>query len=252
MIRLHENASRILILGGTTEASQLAARLAGRPDLVAISSLAGRLKQLVLPPGAVRIGGFGGVDGLVSYLVSNRISLVVDATHPFAATMSSHAEAACEQLEIPLIVLERLAWKAEEEDQWHCVPDLESAAALVNFTENRVFLSVGRQELAVFSNCEAAWFLIRAIDPPAESLPPRSKLILQRGPFHLIDELELLRRDSINYLVTKNSGGTATYPKLQAARRLGIPVVMVDRPLRRITPAVTNLEVLLERVEEYL
>jgi precorrin-6A/cobalt-precorrin-6A reductase len=242
---------RILILGGTSEASRLAARLAGRTDLITISSLAGRLSEPTLPAGVVRVGGFGGVTGLTSYLLNERISVVIDATHPFASRISFNAEMACKITNVPLISFERLAWKPLEQDCWLHVPNMQAAASLVNREQHRVFLSIGRQELGAFSNCEDAWFLIRAIDEPQYPLPPRSKLILDRGPFTLNHELNLLRDESIGYVVSKNSGGAATYSKIEASRILGIPIVMIDRPLKHTTPTVAHLDEVLLRLAEF-
>lgn len=222
---------RLLILGGTGEAASLAKHLADRPDLQIVSSLAGRVAAPVLPAGTVRIGGFGGVDGLAAYLARERIGAVVDATHPFAARMSANAAEACRRTGVPLLAFVRPAWDAEPGDRWLPVADMAAAAALCR---GRVFLTVGRQELAPFAGSDA-WFLIRSIDPPDAPLPARHELILRRGPFSLADEIDLLRAYAVDLIVSKNSGGPATYAKIAAARALGLPVVMVERPAR---PAV--------------
>ncbi len=246
--RLH----RVLILGGTGEAAQLARRLSERSDLTVISSLAGRVERPVMPAGFVRTGGFGGVPGLVEYLIRERISVVMDATHPFAAKISSHAELACKQTNIPLIAFERPAWTPLQGDRWVQVPDNESAAALVDNSQNRIFLSVGRQELAAFSRCSNAWFLIRTIDQPAVPLPSKSRLLLSRGPFHLDEERQLLRLEAITHIVSKNSGGSATYAKIEAARQLEITVILVDRPtVARISPC-TGIEQVYFQLEHLL
>lgn len=241
---------RVLILGGTGEASQLAARLCERSDVTVISSLAGRVEQPAMPAGTVRTGGFGGVLGLIEYLTTQRIDVVIDATHPFAARISSHAELACKQTKIPLIAFERPAWTPQQGDRWVQVPDVESAAALVNNSKNRIFLSVGRQELARFSLCSNAWFLIRTIDKPTVPLPPRSRLLLSRGPFHLDEERRLLRLEAITHIVSKNSGGGATYAKIEAARELEIEVIMVDRPTIARTTLCTNMDKVYLQFEE--
>ncbi len=243
---------RILILGGTSDASELATRLAVKADLTVISSLAGRVSQPRLPVGIVRVGGFGGVTGLVSYLVDEKIEVVIDATHPFASKISGNAELACNTLGVPLIAMERPPWEPMEQDCWHIVPDAHTAASMVNHKHNRVFLSIGRQELGAFSNCEDAWFLIRTIDEPDDKLPAHSKLFLKRGPFHLNDELQMLRDESINMIVSKNSGGTATYSKIEAARALQIPVVMIDRPQKHNVPTVARIDDVLQRLAELL
>jgi precorrin-6A/cobalt-precorrin-6A reductase len=243
---------RILILGGTSEASALATHLVARTDLTVISSLAGRVSQPRLPTGIVRIGGFGGVAGLVSYLLDERIEVVIDATHPFASKISGNAESACNVLGVPLIALQRPPWEPNEHDCWRVVPDVQAAVSMVNHKHNRVFLSIGRQELGAFSNCEEAWFLIRTIDEPDDKLPAHSKLILKRGPFHLNDELQMLRDESIGFMVSKNSGGTATYSKIEAARALHIPVVMIDRPQKHNVPTVTRIDDVLQKLAELL
>ena len=231
---------RVLILGGTTEASVIATHLAARSDVTVISSLAGRVSQPRLPAGMVRVGGFGGLAGLISYLVDENIAVVIDATHPFASKISGNAELACNTLRLPLIALERPAWEPNEHDCWYTVPDTQAAASMVNHQLNRVFLSIGRQDLGAFSHCEDAWFLVRAIDEPADKMPAKSKLILQRGPFHLDHELQLLRNESISLIVSKNSGGSATYSKIEAARALRIPVVMIDRPRKHSIPTLAR------------
>lgn len=243
---------RVLILGGTGEASELATHLAARADLTVISSLAGRVSQPSLPTGIVRVGGFGGLAGLIAYLKDEHIALVIDATHPFAAKISGNAELACKTLHLPLIALERPPWEPKEHDSWYPVPDVQAAATMVNKKNNRVFLSIGRQELGAFSNCEDAWFLVRAIDEPNVKLPVNSKLILKRGPFRLNDELQMLHSESINLMVSKNSGGAATYSKIQAARAIRIAIVMIDRPKKHNTPTVARTDDVLRKLEELL
>jgi precorrin-6A/cobalt-precorrin-6A reductase len=246
------HAPRVLILGGTSEASELATHLAARSDVTVISSLAGRVSQPRLPAGIVRVGGFGGVAGLISYLVDKKIGVVIDATHPFASKISGNAELACNALSLPLIALERPPWEPNEHDSWCTVPDAQTAASMVNYQRNRVFLSIGRQELGAFSNCEDAWFLVRAIDAPSETLPAKSKLILKRGPFHLNDELQMLRSESISLIVSKNSGGPATYSKIEAARTLRIPVVMIDRPRKHNLPTLARPDDVLQKLAKFL
>jgi precorrin-6A/cobalt-precorrin-6A reductase len=243
---------RVLILGGTSEASELATKMATRADFAVISSFAGRVSQPRLPAGIVRVGGFGGVTGLISYLVNEEIEVVIDATHPFASKISGNAESACKALAIPLIALERPPWEPKEQDCWWAVPDAQAAASMANHKCNRVFLSIGRQELGAFSNCEDAWFLVRAIDRPNEKLPTNSKLILKRGPFHLEDELQMFRNESISLVVSKNSGGTAIYSKIDAARALRIPIVMIDRPRKHNIPTVAHVDDVLRELERLL
>lgn len=243
---------RVLILGGTSEAWELARNLAAREDLTVISSLAGRVSQPRLPAGIVRVGGFGGVTGLTSYLLEQNIKVVIDATHPYASKISGNAELACETSGVPLIALERPPWEPKEHDCWCAVPDVQAAASMVNHERNRVFLSIGRQELGAFSNCKEAWFLVRAIDQPHLRMLAHSKLILKRGPFHFEDELRMLRSEFINLIVSKNSGGTATYPKVAAARALNIPIVMIDRPQKHNLPTMSRPQDVLQKLTECL
>lgn len=221
---------RILILGGTSEAWELSALLTDRPDVVAITSLAGRVSQPRLPKGLTRVGGFGGVDGLISYLKLEHIAVVIDATHPFAVRISGNVEIACSRLGLRLIRLGRPPWTRTEDDLWHEVPNFKTAALLVDRPGSRVFLSLGRQELPVFADCTRATYLIRAIEKPLAPLPPHHNLILERGPFDLGHEIRLLWEHSIDVLVSKNSGGSATYSKIEAARMLAIPAVIIARP----------------------
>lgn len=236
---------RVLILGGTGEGTQLAARLSERVDLTVISSLAGRVSEPKLPKGLVRVGGFGGRDALASYLLKEKIKVVIDATHPFATRISQNAEVACSRTGLPLIALVRPPWKKVDGDQWHEVANFESAAKFLDAKMGRVFLSIGRQELGSFSECNDARFLIRAIEEPTERLPPHHRVLLQRGPFELRDELQLLRDHSIDYVVSKNSGGSATYTKIEAARFLNLPVVMISRPFKHtVNPLETAEDVI--------
>ncbi|WP_181783272.1 cobalt-precorrin-6A reductase [Pseudonocardia pini] len=232
---------RVLILGGTSEARRLAGLLPA-----AVSSLAGRVRAPVLPPGEVRVGGFGGVDGLVGYLRAERITQVVDATHPFAARMTAHAAEACALTGVPLVVLRRPGWSEVAGDRWTRVPSLVAAARAL--PGSRVFLTTGRQDLAVFAD-SAAWFLVRSVDPPDPPAPQRMLSILERGPFTVDGERALMLEHRIDVLVTKDSGGALTAAKLVAARDLGISVVMVDRPpLPADVPVVTTPEEAAERV----
>lgn len=221
----------MLVLGGTRDARELAARLACDPSLRAISSLAGRTAAPIVPAGEVRIGGFGGVDGLVAYLLREAITAVVDATHPFAARMSAHAISACALADVPLVTLERPAWVARSGDHFIDVPDVAQAARVAAEIGRRIFVTVGRQELAHFAEIRNRFMLIRAIDAPdARLLPPGAHVVLARGPFAYASELALCQRYAIDCIVAKNSGGDATAAKLDAARSLGIPIVMIARP----------------------
>jgi precorrin-6A/cobalt-precorrin-6A reductase len=224
------SAPAVLILGGTSEARELAGRLAGRPGLRVISSLAGRVRDPALPAGEVRIGGFGGAGGLAAWLTEQRIGAVIDATHPFAEGISANAAVACEQAGVPLIRVVRPSWQQAEADDWHDAGSLEEAARLLPGLGRRVFLTTGRQGLAVFAAVRDTWFLIRCVDPPAGPMPPRREVVLARGPYDASAERVLLQQHRIDVLVTKNSGGELTAGKLAAARELGVPVVMIRRP----------------------
>ncbi|MCA1008419.1 cobalt-precorrin-6A reductase [Rhodococcus hoagii] len=221
-------ARRVLVLGGTSEARRLATRLDEDPSVEVISSLAGRVREPVLPVGEVRIGGFGGVDGLAQWLRDNAVDAVVDATHPFAARITANAAAATTRVGLPLLVLRRPEWVPGPGDHWHVVPDLAAAADAVNGLGERVFLTIGRQGVDAFAD-GSGWFLIRAIDPPEVRMPRRSELVLARGPFTVADEVALLRERRIDVVATKNSGGALTSAKLEAAHEVGVPVVMVAR-----------------------
>jgi precorrin-6A/cobalt-precorrin-6A reductase len=220
----------VLILGGTAEARELAGRLAARDGLHVVSSLAGRVRDPALPAGEVRIGGFGGVDGLAGWLATRKVAAVVDATHPFAQRISASAAQACTQTGTPLLSLVRPAWTPKDGEVWHEAGSVEDAARLLPGLGRRAFLTTGRQELAPFASLDRMWFLIRCVDPPSPPLPPASEVILARGPYDAAAEAALMRAHRIDVLVTKNSGGELTAGKLQAARELRIPVVMVARP----------------------
>jgi precorrin-6A/cobalt-precorrin-6A reductase len=223
----------LLILGGTTEGYALAAALAGQAGLRVISSLAGRTANPRLPAGESRIGGFGGPEGLAAWLREAKITAVVDATHPFANRMGWNAAAACAATGTKLLRLERWAWQPGPGDTWHQVADWEEAAALVGRIARHALLALGRQEIAAFAALDHVRFLIRTVDPP-DPMPrfARAELLLARGPFRENAEYALLQSREIDTVVCKNSGGTATDAKLAAARRLGIPVVMRQRPPR--------------------
>lgn len=217
---------RVLLLGGTAEARALAKAL--HPNVELINSLAGRVPDPALPVGPVRIGGFGGVPGLCSWLQDEHIDAVVDATHPFAATMTAHAAEACDQLRVPHLVLVRAAWDPGAAEV--VCSDVEAAQAVAAHQYRRVFLTTGRSGVKAFA-ASHAWFLIRAVtDPDPDTLPRHHQVLLSRGPYHYDDELALLRDHRIEALVTKNSGGNMTRAKLDAAAALHIPVVMLARP----------------------
>jgi precorrin-6A/cobalt-precorrin-6A reductase len=230
-VPLVAETTRLLILGGTGEAAALAHRLSRMPGLAIVTSMAGRTRAPAAVPGELRVGGFGGAAGLTQYLRDKRVDLVVDATHPFAARISANAAAACAEVRVPRIMLIRPAWQPQASDRWIQVPNAAAAAAVLPDLGRRVFLSTGRQEIEAFANLPGLRFLVRLVDAPDAPLPlANHELILGRGPFAAEDEAALMQAHGIDVLVTKNSGGAATYGKIEAVRRLGLPVVMIGRP----------------------
>lgn len=220
---------RALILGGTGEARTMAHLLVTAGWRVT-SSLAGRVKNPTLPVGEVRIGGFGGPAGLTQWLLQEGVEVIIDATHPFAERISVSAAEAARATGIPLIALHRPAWEQVARDKWLPATSMEEAATIVARNFHHVFLTIGRQQLPPFSHDPHNLYVIRAVERPAPPLPARHRLILTRGPFTVAEEKKLMRDNQIDVVVTKNSGGDMTYAKIQAARELGIPVVMVQRP----------------------
>jgi precorrin-6A/cobalt-precorrin-6A reductase len=235
----------VLVLGGTAEARQLAAEL-DAAGIAVVSSLAGRVKRPRLPVGEVRIGGFGGPEGLKRWLHEQGTVAVVDATHPFAEGIARTAAEGCALAGTPLLRLQRPGWSAGRGDDWRWVDDLDAAAAAVAELGSRVFLTSGRQGLAAFADNADAWFLIRCVDPPEPPLPPQHEVLLDRGPYELERELALIDSHRIDLLVTKDSGGELTAAKLAAARERGLPVVVVRRPLR---PEVQTVATVAEAAE---
>ena len=233
----------ILILGGTTEASALAAALATNPAHTPILSLAGRTRAPVLPAIPARRGGFGGVPGLAQYLQTHRIDALVDATHPFARQMHANAAAAARLTDTPRLAILRPAWTPGPTDQWTPLPSMSAAAHALGPTPRRVFLTVGQLELAPFAAAPWHHYLLRSVDPPPPAaLPPNTTCIAARGPFTEPAEHALLLHHRIEILVTKNSGGAATAAKLAAARTLGLPVLLVSRPEPPEPPTVPTAE----------
>lgn len=226
-MRLH-----VLVLGGTTEARRLAGSLVDTlpAGTRVTSSLAGRVARPVLPPGEVRIGGFGGAGGLAEWLRAHRVDALIDATHPFAETISFNAASAAATAHVPLLALRRPGWVPVAGDRWHPAGSLDAAAGLLPALGRRVFLTTGRMGLAAFAGLDELWFLMRSVDAPDAPFPARTEVLLDRGPFTLDGERELIRSHRIDVVVTKDSGGDATAPKLTAAREAGIPVVVVGRP----------------------
>jgi precorrin-6A/cobalt-precorrin-6A reductase len=221
----------ILILGGTTEARELAGQIAAWPHVDATMSLAGRTRTPAAQSLPLRSGGFGGVDGLAGYLRDHRVNALIDATHPYAANMSAHATAAAQRTATPLLMLSRPAWVAVEGDHWIDACDSNAAAELLGSQPRRVFLAVGRQQLAAFVRAPQHFYLIRSIEQVDATVSlPRAQYLLERGPFDVQAERATLIEHAIEMMVSKNSGGDATYAKIAAARALGIPIVMIARP----------------------
>jgi precorrin-6A/cobalt-precorrin-6A reductase len=238
----------ILILGGTSEAAALARLLAASPRIKAMLSLAGRTQNPVPPPIPYRIGGFGGVEGLCAFMAENAVTALVDATHPFAERISANAVEAARLSAIPLLALRRPGWRAEPGDRWTEVADAHAAAAALGQKPRRVFLTTGRLELPAFLAPPRHFYLVRSVDAP-DRMPPRSRLVLARGPFAEEDELALMREERIDIVVTKNSGGNATYGKIVAARKLGLPVILLRRPEVAAVETVATAEEAMKWVE---
>ncbi|MEX3014701.1 cobalt-precorrin-6A reductase [Gymnodinialimonas hymeniacidonis] len=224
---MHPN---LLILGGTTEATALA-RAVSEAGLTGTVSFAGRVDRPVRQPLPQRVGGFGGVDGLATYLRAHKITHLIDATHPFASAMSHNAVAASAQADIPMVALTRPPWSAQPGDNWTNVPDIPAAVAALDRPACNVMLAVGRMHLAEFAPNPQHTYLLRLVDPPKAPLPlPKTEIIVDRGPFSEASDRTLMETHQIDLVVSKNSGGTGASAKLAAARALGLPVLMIDRP----------------------
>ena len=241
---------RVLILGGTTEARQLAGRLATRAGLTITLSLAGRTAAPALQPVPVRIGGFGGAEGLADYLRREKIDALVDATHPYAAAISANAAAAASQAGVALVALRRPGWTPVAGDRWTEVDHTADAIQALGVTPRRVFLALGRKEIAPFEAAPQHRYLVRSVDPVVPPLDvPNAVYITARGPFPEAGERALLEQHCIEIIVGKNSGGAATYGKIAAARVLGLPVIMLRRPLAPEMAAVETVEEALGRLD---
>ncbi|MFI6011135.1 cobalt-precorrin-6A reductase [Streptomyces sp. NPDC051243] len=239
----------ILILGGTTEARELAATLTAHPGVRVTTSLAGRVSRPGAVEGEVRIGGFGGVEGLAGWLRAEQVDAVVDATHPFAESITANAARAATATGVPTVVLRRPGWRPGPADRWHEVASLGEAAGVLPGLGQRVFLTTGRLGLAAFAHLTDLHFLVRSVDPPEPPMPPHTEVLLARGPFTVTGETALLHEHRIDVLVTKDSGGEATSAKLTAARHLNLPVVVVRRPpLPAGVAAVADVAGALERL----
>lgn len=220
----------LLILGGTTEATALANALA-KAGVKGTVSFAGRVERPIRQPLPQRVGGFGGAEGLARYMRAEKITHLVDATHPFAAQMSRNAVAASAQAEVPMIALTRPKWDPEPQDKWQHVADIAGAVAALERAPLRVMLAVGRMHLADFAPNPQHFYLLRLVDPPKAALPlPDAQVIVARGPFTEPDDRALMQEHRIDIVVSKNAGGSGAYAKIAAARALGLPVIMIDRP----------------------
>ena len=247
-LRLMKN---ILVLGGTADARQLAGKLATRNDVTL--SLAGRTENPVAQGVPVRTGGFGGAEGLAAYLAGNQVDLLVDATHPYAAQISANAASAARLANIPAIALRRPAWEQQPGDRWTTVEDAAEAAALLGERPRKIFLALGRQELAPFEAAPQHAYLVRSVDPVEPPLAvPHATYILARGPFSEADDRALLEAHGIDAIVSKNSGGQATYGKIAAARALGIEVFLIRRPPLPDMPSGTTVEEVLRLADQVL
>ena len=220
----------LLILGGTLEATALARHVADA-GLTGTVSFAGRVDRPVRQPLPQRIGGFGGSAGLAAYLRDHKITHLIDATHPFASQMSHNAVAAAKAAQVPMVALTRPPWRAQTGDDWAHVPDIRAAVAALSGPAKNVMLAVGRMHLADFAPNPQHRYLLRLVDPPKSALPlPQTQIIIDRGPFSEASDKALMLSHGIDLVVSKNSGGTGAYAKLAAARSLGLPVIMIDRP----------------------
>ncbi|HTU63870.1 MAG TPA: cobalt-precorrin-6A reductase [Polyangiales bacterium] len=247
-----ETRFKLLILGGTTQGRVLAERLTDNARFDALLSFAGRTSSLQAPALPHRVGGFGGIAGLVEFLRVGRFDALIDATHPFAARMSVHAVRAAEALQLPLLRVEQPAWTQRPGDQWQEVDDTHAAAHALGPAPRRVFLTIGRLEIDAFRSAPQHHYLARAVDQFELPLP-HARLISARGPFDESAERALLEREKIEVLVSKNAGTDSTYAKIAAARALGLPVIMVRRPqppAAETASSVDAAEAWLARVHE--
>jgi precorrin-6A/cobalt-precorrin-6A reductase len=235
--------TRILILGGTTEARELAERLAERGGVEVVVSLAGRTKSPAPQPVPIRSGGFGGAAGLADYLVKERIDTLIDATHPYAEVISANASAAARASGVPLIAVRRPPWAQLQSDIWKEAADIAAAVRMLGNDPCRVFVTLGRSELGALLKAPQHFYLIRSVDPVEPALPlPHAAYLTARGPFSEADDRALMYLHRIDAVIAKNSGGAATYGKIAAARALGIEVIMLRRPPPSDAPAVETVD----------
>ncbi len=241
----------ILILGGTTEARQLAEALRGMNRFGLELSLAGRTKAPVAQPVPVRVGGFGGAEGLADYLKANAFDLLIDATHPYAARISANAAKAAQISGVPLVALRRPGWERQAGDRWTEVESVEASVAALGREPRRAFLALGRQELLPFKAAPQHDYLVRSVDPVEPPLNlPNVRYLTARGPFNEADEQALLAESGIEVIVSKNSGGAASYGKIAAARALALQVIMIKRPVLPEVPSFQTVEALTAHVDQ--
>ena len=215
--------------------------------------MAGRTREPVAQPVPMRSGGFGGATGLADFIRDNDFDLLVDATHPYAARISANAVKAAEMAGVPLVALERPAWERLAGDNWLSVASINDAVTAIGTEAKRAFLALGRQELLPFEAAPQHSYLIRSVDPVEPPLDlPNARYITARGPFAVDDEERMLTENSIEVVVSKNSGGSASYGKIEAARRLGLPVIMIKRPLRVRTETVSNIGAALVAIHHHV
>ncbi len=233
---------RVLLLGGTTEATALAHALAAA-NIDAIFSYAGRTANPIEQPLPTRLGGYGGVKGLADYIIDAQITHIVDATHPFATQISRNSVEACAMTNTPLIAHERPEWRAQPGDVWQHVADTQAAVDALPSDPARVFLAIGKQTLPAFCAQPQHFYLLRLVDPPDAALPlPNAEVVLDRGPFTVESDMDLMRAHTITHVVAKNSGGGGALAKLEAARRLHLPVILIARPAITDRPMARTLK----------
>lgn len=222
---------RVLLLGGTSDASVLARSLKSA-GIETVFSYAGRTNAPVAQPVPTRVGGFGGVTGLCSYLRDNAITHVIDATHPFAAQMSANAYIACSEQDLPLIRLERPPWQAQSGDNWNSVPSIAAACAALPKTPASVFLAIGRLHIAQFAARPQHHYLLRLVDAPETPLPlPNVSVVIARGPFDTASDIDLMQTHKVTHVIAKNAGGSGAVAKIEAARNLGLNLIVIERPI---------------------
>ncbi|MFZ1922082.1 MAG: cobalt-precorrin-6A reductase [Xanthobacteraceae bacterium] len=244
---------RLLILGGTTEARLLGERLAKRGNVAVTLSLAGRTASPVPHAVPVRIGGFGGAAGLADHLIAECVTALIDATHPYASVISQNAAEAARQTGVAFMTLRRPPWTAVAGDRWTGVADTADAVRALGETPRRVFVALGRNELAPFINAPQHFYLIRSVDPVEPPLPlPHTSYVTARGPFSKANDRALMETHGIDVVIAKNSGGNAAYGKIAAARALGIAVILLRRPEVSTAPAVETIDDVIDWLDHAL